>query len=165
MTLGVLPSFFEPSIKPWLADDSTKWPVIKISKEIAAAARKKAGPDKQAALDLIGKAAWNTFLGGSAKARLGLWEWSVRATTTPEDGIRWITSDASRMVVCAAYVYKTGDGEVEVALMGWMHNGELLVLSQGPICKPPYRPAESLIEMADHLRMCAGLIAGAKQHG
>lgn len=166
MSLGILPSFIEPSIKPWLADDSAKWPVIEISKEIAAAAREKAGPSKQDTLDLIGKAAWNKFLGGSLQAKLGLWEWAVRATTTPEDGIRWITSDAGRAVVCAAHVYKADDGAVEVALMGWMHNGELMVLSEknSPICKPPYRPAESLIELSEHLRTCAGLMAGSKQN-
>jgi len=162
MSLGILPSFIEPSIKPWLADKSDKWPVIKLEPKIVAAAQKKGSPSKQAILDLLGTAAWNIYLGGSIGQRLGLWEWSVRATTNPEAGIKWDTTDAHRAVICSAVVAKTDDG-IEVALSGWMHNGELMCLSDGPVCKPPFRPAEDLKGMTDHLRTCAGLMATASK--
>ena len=161
--VGVLPSFIESSITPWLADKADEWPVIPIETKVFEAARKKAGPDKQALLDRIGQAAWAIYLGGSLSSRLGLWESAVRATKDPDGGIRWENGDALRQVICGAVVFK--DDGLKVALSGWMHNGELMCLSKPgkKMCLPPFRPAETLINLADHLCQCAGLMELAKR--
>jgi hypothetical protein len=165
MTLGVLPSFIEPSIKPWLAHKEDKWPVIDISQDIYKAAKAKGGASKQATLDLIGKAAWAKYLGGPVGRHLGLWEWAVRTTTDPEKGIQWQSGDSLKQVVCMAHIHLKEHGQIEARLMGWMHNGELMALSEpGRHCPPPYRPANTLKGMAEHLSNCAGLLKLAEEN-
>lgn len=147
MKLDEFPLLLGQTFKPWAAADALKWPRVTVKTEdykaccsAAIAAGKEVAQAR--AIDNIGTKAVEMFLGQKMPGLV------VRGTTAADSVIEWKAEDRSKRYICGVVVEVDKLAKnAEVAISGWMHNGELLCFSDGQTCRGPFRPAETLIAL------------------